>query len=112
MPKKKPPKVQSEQKEKANIIFLKKRTEDTNDSRLERRLDLFAHEFLPVDMPREEGVVLDVLGPVATESMGRVPIEESDEERAGLRVDFLGESERLLEDLAVHLVRVFVIERG
>ena len=62
-------------------------------------------------MPCKERVVANLARAVDAEPLGRVAVEEADEERPGVRVDLLGEAERVLEDLAVHLVRVLVVER-
>lgn len=61
-------------------------------------------------MPREEGMVLDVGGSVDSQPMSRIPVEQADEERPSFGAYLLGEAERVLEDLAVHLVGVLVVE--
>lgn len=82
----------------------------THNSRLERRLNLLGNEPLPVDVPREERVVLNVGGSVDSEPVGRIPIEQSDEQRASLGANLLREAKRVLEDLAVHFVGVLVVK--
>lgn len=86
------------------------RVDGARDGRLKRRLDLLGDEPLPVDVPSEKRMVLDVERTVDAQPLGRVPIEEPDEERAGLGANLLREAERVLQNLAVHLVRVLVIK--
>lgn len=76
------------------------------NARLERRLDLLVHEFLKVDVLREERVLLDLVCAVHTQTVVRVTREQSGEDAARVRADLVAEPEGLLQDLLVHGVGV------
>jgi len=83
---------------------------ETHNSRLERRLNLLGDQLLPVDVPREERMVLDIRRSVDSQPMSWIPVEQTDEKRPSFGPNLLGEPKRILEDLAVHLVGVLVVE--
>lgn len=67
-------------------------------------------ELCKVDVFGEEGMVLDILGAVDTESLARISVEQTSQKRPGFGTNAIGEAQRFGENLAVHFVGVFVVE--
>jgi hypothetical protein len=70
-------------------------------------------QFTPIDVGKEV-VRLDLCGTVGTETTLRIAVEQAREKIPSSWWDDItaGESQGLLQDLAVHLVRVLVVEGG
>ena len=72
------------------------------DAGLERRLYLLLHEFVEVDVLREEGVLLDVVRAVHAQAMGGIARQQTGEDTPRLRADLVAEDKRVLQNLLVH----------
>lgn len=82
----------------------------TRHSGLERWLNLLVPEFCKIDVFGEERMVLDILGAVDAKSLARISVKQTGQKRPGFRTNAIGEAQRFGENLAVHLVGVFVVE--
>lgn len=52
---------------------------------LERRLNLLRHQQSPIDRLRKEGMLLDLLSAVHSQSSSRITSKETSQEGAGVR---------------------------
>lgn len=78
------------------------RVDRTLDRGLERRLNLLGHQQSPVDA-RKEGMSLDLVCTIHSESTGRVTREETREQRASVGGHVVRELEHVRQDLLIHL---------
>lgn len=58
----------------------------------------------------KERVVLDLLSSVNAQPLSRVSVQQLGQQRPGIRTDFFGEPQWVLQDLAVHFVGVLIVE--
>ena len=64
-------------------------------------------KLVEVNVLGKEGMLLDLFCTTYTKTLGRVTGEEAGEDAARLRADVVAEDKRVLQDLLVHLLRVF-----
>lgn len=84
----------------------------THDRGLEWRLELLLPQLLEINMTRKERMVPDILCSPDTQSLCWIPIEQLSEKITSFRTHSIGESKWVGQDLAIHLIRVFIVEGG
>lgn len=67
--------------------------------------------LVPVDVLREERMPLNFFGPVRTQTLRGIPLEEPGNERHRIMRHVLWEEERVRENALIHNVHVLVVER-
>lgn len=87
------------------------RGRSTYHTGLERWLNLLCHQPIPVDIPGEERMSLDLIPAVITQPPRRIPLQQSGHHAPRFRGDVRREVERVGEDPLVHDVHVLIIER-
>lgn len=87
------------------------RSKSTYDIRTESRLNLLVQKLAPVDRLKES-MRLDLGSAVGSQSLDGIAIQQSGKEAASMEVHVGGELERILKNLLVHFIGVFVIEWG
>ena len=83
----------------------------TYDTGLERWLNLLCHQSIPIDVPGEERMPLDLVTAVITQPPLRIPLQQSGHHTPCFRGDIRREVERVGEDPLVHDVDVLVVKR-
>jgi len=99
------------ERHKASVLMHVHGGGSTYDTGLEWWLNLLCHQSIPIDVPGEERVPLDLVTAVITQPPLRVPLQQSGHHTPRFRGDIGREIERVGEDPLVHDVDVLVVER-